>query len=103
MTVVVLVLLAAGTFFLGVSAVGLQRLPDFYARTHAAGKSETLGAILLLGGMALHLGLENTSAKLLVIVAIVAVANPAGVHALTRAAVRSGLEIWTGPAEERRP
>lgn len=103
MTVLVVALLALGTFFLGVSALGLQRLPDFYARTHAAGKSETLGAILLLGGMALHLGFENTSAKLLLILLLLAVANPAGVHALTRAAVRSGLEIWTREGEERRP
>lgn len=103
MTVVVVALLLAGTFFLGVSALGLQRLPDFYTRTHAAGKSETLGAILLLGGMALHLGFEGTSAKLLLILLLVAVANPAGVHALTRAAVRSGLEIWTRPGGERRP
>lgn len=99
----VVALLAAGTFFLGVSALGLLRLPDFYARTHAAGKTETLGAILLLGGMALHQGFEAASLKLLLILGLVAVANPAGVHALTRAALRSGLEIWTRGGEGTRP
>lgn len=103
MTLLVLVLLGAGAFFLVVSAIGLQRLPDFYTRTHAAGKSETLGAILLLLGMALELGFQNTSLKLLLILLLVAVSNPAGVHALTRAAVRSGLEIWTRAGEGTRP
>ena len=100
MTALVVALFAAGTFFLGVGALGLHRLPDFYARTHAAGKPETLGAILLLGGMALHEGFENASLKLLLILLLVAVANPAGVHALTRAAVHSRLEIWTRDREE---
>lgn len=100
MTALIVALLAAGTFFLGVSALGLQRLPDFYARTHAAGKTETLGAILLLGGLALHEGFDNASLKLLLIVGLVAVATPAGVHALTRAAVHSGLEYWARDREE---
>jgi len=61
--VIVLVLLLSGVFFLSVSTLGILRLPDFYSRAHAAGKSETLGAILVLGAdvtqtaprMALHL------------------------------------------------
>ena len=95
MNALVVVLLAAGGLFLLVSTVGLLRLPDFYSRTHAAGKSETLGSILVLGGMALHNGFEHSSLKVLVILGLVAVASPAAVHALTRAAVRSGLEFWS--------
>lgn len=95
MTVLVLALLLAGVFFLSVSALGLLRLPDFYARAHAAGKSETLGAILVLGAMALHHGPDGVSLKILLILGLIAVNNPTGIHALTRAAVRSGHEIWT--------
>lgn len=95
MTWLVLILLAAGAFFLSVSTIGILRLPDFYSRTHAAGKSETLGAILLLVGMTIHHGFEHTSLKLLLILVLIAVSNPTGVHALTRAAVRTRLEIWT--------
>lgn len=100
MTALVVSLLVAGIFFLGVSALGLQRLPDFYARTHAAGKTETLGAILLLGGMALHEGFGNASLKLVLVLLVVAMTNPAGIHALTRAAVCARLEIWTREREE---
>jgi multicomponent Na+:H+ antiporter subunit G len=98
-SVIVVALLGAGGFFLLVSTVGLLRLPDFYSRSHAAGKSETLGSILVLGAMALHHGFEHASLKVLVILALVAVSSPAAVHALTRAAVRSGVEFWSRSRE----
>jgi len=101
MTVLVYVLMATGAFFLAISALGILRLPDFYTRSHAAGKSETLGSILVLGGLALHHGLENTSLKILLILVLIATGGPTGVHALTRAALRSGLEIWTRGREAR--
>lgn len=101
MTAIVFVLLAGGAFFLAISALGILRLPDFYSRSHAAGKSETLGAILVLGGLALHLGFEHTSGRILLILALIAVGGPTGVHALTRAALRSGLEMWTRGREAR--
>ena len=43
-----------GGLFLAISSIGLLRLPDFYTRAHAVGKSETLGSILVLGGLALQ-------------------------------------------------
>lgn len=103
MTVVAAVLILGGALFLGVSIVGLIRLPDFYTRAHAAGKSETLGAMLLLGGLVVYHGFDLVSAKLIMVLALVALTNPTAVHAMTRAALRSGLEIWTrrdGPARE---
>lgn len=96
-------LVGGGVFFLAISSLGLLRFPDFYSRAHATGKSETLGAILLLVGVAVHLGFVNTSAKLVLILLLIAITNPAGIHALTRAAVHSGEEIWVCPEEERRP
>lgn len=101
MNALVLLLLAGGVFFLAISALGLLRLPDFYSRSHAAGKSETLGAILLLGGLALHHGFEHTSGKIVLILLLLAMGGPTGIHALTRAALRAGLEIWTRPREVR--
>ncbi|TRZ97586.1 MAG: cation:proton antiporter, partial [Deltaproteobacteria bacterium] len=42
-----------GAFFLLVGSVGLVRLPDFYCRNHATGKSDTLGVMLVIFGMIL--------------------------------------------------
>lgn len=95
MTVLSAVLILGGVFFLTVSSIGLLRLPDFYARTHAVGKSETLGAILVLGGLAVYNGLALSTVKVLIILLFVLIANPSATHAIARAALRCGLEPWT--------
>ena len=95
MLALVIVLMLGGAFFLTVSAIGLLRLPDFYARTHAVGKSETLGTILLLSGLAVYNGWELSTLKILFIVVFVLIANPTATHAISRAAFRSGLQPWT--------
>jgi len=94
MTLVVAAFLVAGAFFLVVSAIGLLRLPDFYTRSHAVGKSETLGGLLILTGLGIHNGFTLETAKLFLIVFLIAVTNPTGIHTLSRAALRSGLRIW---------
>ena len=93
-TLVAALFLVGGAIFLLVSCVGLLRLPDFYTRAHAVGKAETLGSILILVGLAIHNGAGLSSFKLLLILVIIAVTNPTATHALTRAAMRSGLKIW---------
>lgn len=94
-TIVAMVLMVGGVFFLTVSSIGLLRLPDFYARTHAVGKSETLGAILTLSGLAVYNGWELSTFKILFILIFVLIANPTATHAISRAALRSGLAPWT--------
>ncbi len=46
--VIVTLFLAGGIFFLLVGSIGLLRFPDFYTRLHATGKSDTLGAGLMI-------------------------------------------------------
>lgn len=98
-------LLTAGTFFLLVGSLGILRLPDFFSRTHATGKSDTLGLMLALAGLAIHEGFSINSGKLLAAVVFVALTNPVGTHALVRAAYRSGLRPWLvgEPPSEQRP
>ena len=95
MTILAVIVMLIGVFFITVSCIGLIRLPDFYARTHAVGKSETLGAMLVLGGLALYNGFALSTLKILVILVFVLIANPTATHAILRAALRSGLEPWT--------
>ncbi|MAG14823.1 MAG: monovalent cation/H(+) antiporter subunit G [Dehalococcoidales bacterium] len=95
MVVLAIVLVVGGAFFLTVSAIGLLRLPDFYARVHAVGKSETLGTILVLSGLAVYNGWELSTVKVLFIMIFVLIANPTATHAISRAALRSGLAPWT--------
>ncbi len=53
-TIISILLIGAGTvFFLG-AAVGLIRFPDFYTRTHAAGKGDTLSSLLVILGYSVY-------------------------------------------------
>ncbi|MFO7767939.1 MAG: monovalent cation/H(+) antiporter subunit G [bacterium] len=97
-----LLLVAAGAFFLLIGSIGIIRLPDFFSRTHATAKSDTLGLMLALSGLAVHEGFTINSAKLLTAILFVALTNPVGAHALARAAYQSGLKPWFrgGPQPE---
>jgi multicomponent Na+:H+ antiporter subunit G len=95
MIVVSTILMLIGLFFLVVSAVGLERLPEVYTRAHAVAKSETLGLMLVLGGLFFRPELDVGGAvRLAFIVAFSVVANPTAVHALVRAARRAGVQPW---------
>jgi len=93
--VIAIVFLLTGFFFILVAAIGVIRLPDFYSRLHASGKSETLGLMLCFTGLALYEGLNLTSVKHLMIVIFVLLANPIGTHIICREAYRTGLKPWT--------
>ena len=92
--VVIVVLLAGGVFFTFVSAVGVIRLPDIYARAHTASQTDTLGAGLTLVAVALALGFETTTVKTALLLAFIFVTNPTAAHAIARAADEEGIEPW---------
>lgn len=92
----------SGAFFLLVGGIGLIRLPDFYSRNHATGKSDTLGIMLVILGMIFIEGLTLNSAKLFFIFIFVFLTSPTGTHALANAALQSGLRPWFKKKTEKR-
>ncbi len=96
-----ILLISLGTLFLLIGSIGVVRLPDFYTRTHAMTKPDTMGLILTMSGLALLNGWNINSLKLFLVVVFVAMANPATSHALARAAYRNGLRPWSKKKSER--
>jgi multicomponent Na+:H+ antiporter subunit G len=88
-------LIIAGTFFFFTGTVGFLRFPDFYSRMHATGKSDTLGALLSLIGLAVFSGFSLLSVKILLIALFLFLTSPTGTHALLRAAFDSEVPPWT--------
>lgn len=86
------VLIAAGSAFCLIGALGLLRMPDFFTRMHAASLVDTLGAGLLLLGMVLQAGFTLVTAKLLMIALLLFFTSPTATHALARAARARGVE-----------
>lgn len=97
-----ILLIIAGVFFMLVGSVGLLRLPDFYSRTHAVSKSDTLGIALVISGLIIYEGFTVNSIKLGFIVLFVALSNPIGTHALARAAFQRGIRpFFTGRTQKK--
>ena len=86
--------LIAGSFFCLVGGIGINRMPDFFTRGHAAGITDTLGAGLVLLGLVLVSGPLNIF-KLLMILAFMLVTSPTSSHALAKAAWTHGLRPWS--------
>ena len=89
-----IIFMSAGLFFLIVAAIGVIRLPDVYSRSHAVSLTDSLGASLMLVGIAFHEGLDTNTLKILVVLALLYILNPVIAHATIRAALRSGLKPW---------
>ena len=84
--------IVAGGIFCVIGAFGLVRMPDFYTRVHAASVTDTVGAGLLLLGMALQAGFSLVAVKLVMIRLLFLFANPTATHALVKAALARGLQ-----------
>lgn len=82
--------LATGSLLCLIGGIGLLRLPDVFSRLHAASVNETLGTPLILLGLALQVGPEIASLKLILIALFILVTNPTAAQALSRAALHAG-------------
>ena len=92
--------LLGGFFFFVAATVGLLRFPDFFCRLHATGKGDTLAVLMSLIGLSIYEGFSLTSLKIIFIAVFMFLAQPTSTHAISRAAMRCGLEPWTRERRE---
>lgn len=84
-------LLIAGVFF-GISgAIGLFKFPDFFTRVHAASVTDSIAAILIIGGLLLQTSFDLNTAKLFFILVFLMITSPTASHALAKSARHGGL------------
>ncbi len=88
----------AGVFFFAVGVAGLLRFPDVYCRLHATTKCDTLGAGLILIGLAMQ-GTTFVAIKLVLIVLLLWITNPTAAHVIARASLLSGIPQVKGSFE----
>ncbi|MEO0420715.1 MAG: monovalent cation/H(+) antiporter subunit G [Pseudomonadota bacterium] len=91
MTALAIVLIVIGLFFLVVGSIGMLRLPDVFSRAHALSLTDALGALFVLGGLAVYEGFSTNLLKILVVLGLIYLLNPVFTHAAIRAAYRAGL------------
>lgn len=97
----ILALLGAALVFAG--ALGVLRLPDLFTRMHAAGMIDSLGAGLVLIGLATVEGFTTTTARLLMVMAFLWITTPTACHALAKSALATGHKPWTGAEPRAEP
>ena len=94
MHLISIIFIVTGLFFLIVAAVGVIRLPDVFSRSHAVSLTDSLGALLMLVGIALYEELGINTFKILVVLVLIYILNPVIAHATIRAALRAGVKPW---------
>lgn len=94
-----LLLLTGGAFGV-IGGLGLIRFPDFYARLHGAGVTDTLCAICIVFGLVLQSGFSLLTLKLLLILLFLLFTAPTASHALARAAMVDEVEPVLGEESE---
>lgn len=106
MSILTVLLLLGGMFFMLIGAVGIWRLPDTLCRMHASSKCIALGITGLLLAAIVHLAhnpdeggmsagyITATLTKALLVIAFQFVASPIAAHMLARAAHADGAPMW---------
>lgn len=84
-----------GTFFIFVSAIGLIRLRDVYTRTHAGGKSSTLGVMSIMFGAVIFFLVtqDDFNFKLILTIIFVLMTAPLAALAVNRSAYRTNVKL----------
>ena len=87
--VLVVVLLASGSFFILVGSYGLLKLSDFFKRLHAPTKASTLGVgCVLLASVSYHLFLgQDPQPRELLVTAFLFITAPISAHLMAKAAL----------------
>jgi len=85
-----------GALFCFIAALGVLRMPDILLRMHASTKAGTLGISLLLISAAVHFGTFPVTAKVILIIIFMFIANPIAAHVLARAAYFIDIPLWKG-------
>ncbi|MXV95937.1 MAG: monovalent cation/H(+) antiporter subunit G [Gemmatimonadetes bacterium] len=94
-TVLSWALLLGGAFFLLTGSLGMVRLPDVFTRMHAAGMTDTMGAGMIVVGLAVYNGADLVTVRLLLILAFLWFTSPIATHAVAKAALSGGLRPYT--------
>lgn len=80
--------LLAGASFVMIAAIGIVRLPDLLTRMHASTKAGTLGALLVLVGLAFHQGTGEVVSKAIATALFLLLTAPIAAHMIGRAHAR---------------
>ena len=89
-------LVAIGTSFILLAAIGLVRMPDVYMRMQVSTKGASLGAGCVLLAVPVFFGDGAIAVRALLIIVFIFLTTPISAHMLARAAYMVGVPLWEG-------
>ena len=92
MPILASIFIGLGVISILIGALGLIRLPDVYARIHAAGIIDTAGVAFFILGMICLSGWSLVTVKLILIGIFLFFTSPISGHAIARVAHLSGIK-----------
>jgi len=98
--ILVSILLLAGASFMILAAVGILRLPDLPTRMHASTKAGAMGAMLTMGGVAIHFADSAVSARAIAFIVFILMTAPIAAHVIGRAGYFTGVKLWEGSVKD---
>ena len=93
--------LTLGGVFVFIGGIGALRMPDLYTRMHAASVTESLGAMLVITGLALQTGFTLATIKLIAILLFLLLTSPTSSYALASAALLAGTRPFTEAQQDQ--
>ena len=84
------ILLTLGGLAVLIGGIGALRMPNLYARVHAAGVTDSIASILVILGVILQAGLTLAAIKLAAILLFLLLTSPTSSNALATAALLAG-------------
>ena len=89
------IMIVTGPLLCLIAAAGMIRLPDTLIRMHAATKAGTLGAGLILAGLAFYFSQVGPVLRASLTLIFLFLTAPVGAHLIGRAAYRSGIQLFS--------
>ena len=84
-----MIILVLGIFLVITSVIGVMRFPDFYTKIHPAGITDSLGATLILIGVAMQSGFSIFTLKVLLLICFLWITSTTASYALANSAYHS--------------
>lgn len=95
-------LLVAGGVFVLIGGIGVIRMPNLYTRIHASGITDSIGPVLVLGGLMLQAGFTVELFKLAAILLFMMITGPTATYAVANAALSAGIDTSLNDLDEDR-
>ncbi|QOQ39551.1 monovalent cation/H(+) antiporter subunit G [Trueperella pecoris] len=83
-------LIAGGSIFTFIAAIGAYRYPDLLARQHVATKPQVLSLIMLMLGVCLMVQSATMTWTMMLVIGFQLITSPISAHMLSRAGYRTG-------------